>query len=136
MTNFLLNMDTNEVACGIMMNKQGKILVGLRKEGYPGAGYWEFPGGKKKMNESIQDCLAREWVEELNLRIRIYKEFYSYKCEKYYCRFFVGEIVDEENLEVKEHEEVEFLNINDIFKKKLYEGDFEMLKSIKNELNI
>lgn len=54
------------VAAGIIW-KEGKILVAKRPEGKPRAGYWEFPGGKKEGNESIEETLARELKEELGI---------------------------------------------------------------------
>ena len=55
-----------EVACGVMYNKEGKILMGLRPPGNLYPGIWEFPGGSREPNETIEDCLRREWKEELN----------------------------------------------------------------------
>jgi len=34
-----------EVACGIMFNKEGKLLLGERSDNK----YWEFPGGKYEL---------------------------------------------------------------------------------------
>ena len=31
---------------------------------------WDFPGGKLKFNEGIEDCLIREVKEEINLGIK------------------------------------------------------------------
>ncbi len=114
-----------EVACGIMYNKDGKILMGKRtsdNQNHPGK--WEFPGGQKEENESICECLKREWMEELNLHIKIEKEIHkSNNDNNYHCRFFIGKILDEENLQKNEHDEVLFLHKNDIYDLNLFEGD-------------
>ena len=68
-----------EVACGIMYNKAGKILLGLRSEDGPNPGYWEFPGGQLEEGETIEECLKREWIEELDLNIEILNEITSFK---------------------------------------------------------
>ena len=36
-------------------------------------GYWEFPGGKREADESVNDCLIREIKEELGLTITVGK---------------------------------------------------------------
>lgn len=114
-----------EVTCGIMYNKDGKILMGKRKEtneNYPGK--WEFPGGQKEENESIHECLKREWMEELNLHIKIEKEIHQSNSDNnYYCRFFIGKILDEDNLQMNEHDEVLFLHKNDIYDLNIFEED-------------
>lgn len=117
-----------EVACGIMRNKEGKILMGLRH-----CGYWEFPGGKLERGESIQNCLKREWLEELNLKIEIDKEIYDCKYGRYFCRFFTGKIIDEENISVNVHKKIEFLHIDAIRKLKLFESDYHILDILQRQ---
>ena len=63
----LSKKNIKRVSCGIMKNRKGKILLGLRPENRPNPGYWEFPGGKCENKESSEDCLKREWLEELEL---------------------------------------------------------------------
>lgn len=35
-----------EVAVGVLIREDGRMLLSSRPEGKPYAGYWEFPGGK------------------------------------------------------------------------------------------
>ena len=58
-----------EVAIGILIKDQSLVLMGKRPGGKPYAGYWEFPGGKLEVNESITTALERELHEELGIRI-------------------------------------------------------------------
>jgi len=121
-----------EVACGVMYNKEGKILMGKRmgtNENHPGK--WEFPGGQKEENESIRECLKREWIEELNLHIEIEKEIHqSNNDDIYHCRFFIGKILDEENLQKNEQDDVLFLDKTEIYLLNLFEGDTLVLDKL------
>lgn len=57
-----------EVGCAIIQH-QGKLLIAQRRPSPDWGGYWEFPGGKRWENESMEDCLVREAAEELGVRI-------------------------------------------------------------------
>ena len=120
-------MSYKEVACGVMYNSENKILMGLRPEGSPYAGIWEFPGGQLEKNETIEECLHREWMEELNLNIQIKKEIYNAFYGKYLCRFFVGKILNEDKMEIKVHDNIKFCNCEDILNLKIFDGDKEVL---------
>ena len=56
-----------EVACGVMYTDKYEqlIIIGLRPNDKPYGGFWEFPGGKLEEGETIEECLKREWLEEL-----------------------------------------------------------------------
>ena len=56
------------VSAGIL-RRDGKVLIGRRPVGKLLGGLWEFPGGKCLQDESLDDCLVREWQEELNMLI-------------------------------------------------------------------
>ena len=58
-----------DVAVGILMRPNGEVLLGQRPKGKPYAGYWEFPGGKVEVGESILEALKREFLEELGVTI-------------------------------------------------------------------
>jgi len=57
------------VAAGVV-SSDGKILVARRKAGAHLEGLWEFPGGKLQRDESPEECLVREFEEELGVRVR------------------------------------------------------------------
>ena len=58
-----------EVAVGILLRADGALLLSTRPEGKPYAGYWEFPGGKIEVGETVEQALRRELIEELGVTI-------------------------------------------------------------------
>ncbi len=58
-----------DVAVGILMKDNGDVLLAQRPEGKPYAGYWEFPGGKLEVGETVEDALRRELHEEIGITI-------------------------------------------------------------------
>ena len=119
-----------EVACGIMFIDNNNFLIGKRPSLKEDSGYWEFPGGKREKDENIYSCLKREWIEELNLKINIEKEVFSYKYKHYVCRFFVGKIVNINSIIIKEHDEIKFVNKDTIKNYKLISGDEKVIDFI------
>ncbi|MFH0984117.1 MAG: (deoxy)nucleoside triphosphate pyrophosphohydrolase [Candidatus Omnitrophota bacterium] len=61
-------METIEVGCAII-HRNGQLLIAQRRLDDSFGGYWEFPGGKREKDETIEDCLAREASEELGIEI-------------------------------------------------------------------
>ncbi len=57
------------VACGILVDAAGHVLVASRPPGKPMAGLWEFPGGKVEPGEAPEAALVRELAEELGLAV-------------------------------------------------------------------
>ncbi len=55
------------VGVGVFVFKEGKVLLGKRKEAH-GAGDWAPPGGHLEFGESVEDCATRELVEETGLK--------------------------------------------------------------------
>jgi 8-oxo-dGTP diphosphatase len=56
------------VAAAIICRKD-MILLARRKPDSHLGGLWEFPGGKKEVGETLEDCLRREVREELGVDI-------------------------------------------------------------------
>ena len=60
---------TIAVAVGVIRNQQQRYLVAKRPQQNDHGGLWEFPGGKIEKDESVQDALSRELLEEVNLQV-------------------------------------------------------------------
>jgi 8-oxo-dGTP diphosphatase len=54
-----------------VIERAGRLLVTRRDPSKHLGGLWEFPGGKREPDESLEACLARELDEELGVRIRV-----------------------------------------------------------------
>lgn len=60
---------------GILINEQNEILVS--DEYIRGNYYTKFPGGGLETGEGTRDCLAREFMEEMNLRVKVGEHIYT-----------------------------------------------------------
>jgi 8-oxo-dGTP diphosphatase len=58
-----------DVAVGVLVDADGRFLLTSRPAGKVYAGYWEFPGGKLEVGESVEGALRRELHEELGIEI-------------------------------------------------------------------
>lgn len=58
-----------DVAAGLILRPDGKLLLGQRPEGKPWAGWWELPGGKLEPGETVLQALTRELDEELGIQV-------------------------------------------------------------------
>jgi 8-oxo-dGTP diphosphatase len=60
-----------EVAAGLIRDESGRYLLARRAVGTHLAGLWEFPGGKRHVDESLEECLRRELAEELGATFHV-----------------------------------------------------------------
>jgi len=61
------------VACALIQDDVGRLLIARRPEGKALAGFWEFPGGKIEIGESPADALERELNEELLIETEVFE---------------------------------------------------------------
>ena len=58
-----------KVGVGVIVMKDGKVLIGRRREENQ-KGTWCFPGGAIKFFELLEDCVRREVKEETGLKVK------------------------------------------------------------------
>jgi 8-oxo-dGTP diphosphatase len=54
-----------EVVAAIIRDESGRYLITRRRQGTHLEGLWEFPGGKREPDETLEQSLGRELAEEL-----------------------------------------------------------------------
>lgn len=58
------------VAAAVIRGADGRVLIARRSQDQHQGGLWEFPGGKVEPGESVEQALARELQEELDIRVK------------------------------------------------------------------
>lgn len=68
-----------EIGIGLVFNKNGELLIDQRLEKSSMGGMWEFPGGKKTPEESIENTIVRELKEEVGIVVKVAKKLTSFE---------------------------------------------------------
>jgi 8-oxo-dGTP diphosphatase len=84
-----------KVGVGVMILKDGKVLLGKRK-GSHGEGEYAFPGGHLEYMESFEDCARREVNEECGIEIKNIRFQFLANITKYAPKHYahIGLLVD------------------------------------------
>ena len=81
-----------EVSAGLVF-RDGFLLISQRPPKSHLAGLWEFPGGKRELQESWEQCLRRELHEELGCKVQVgqlYRDVvYEYPEKTVHLKFFI-----------------------------------------------
>ncbi len=125
-------MKAIKVTAGIITDSD-KVLITRRAPKEKFAGGWEFPGGKIEVNETPQECLAREFNEELNITVSVGKFCAEVNHDygnmninliAYYCTIVEGQI------EISVHDKYKWIKINDLLKYDLLPADVPIAKKV------
>jgi mutator protein MutT len=80
-----------EVAAGLVF-RNGLLLIAQRRPEDHLGGLWEFPGGKRRPDESFPECLRRELLEELGIEVEVGERLeaitHEYATKKVHLEFF------------------------------------------------
>ncbi len=68
-----------EIAVGVVADSAGRVLIQKRRPEAMLGGLWEFPGGKREPDETLEQTCRRELKEELGIDVRVGEEIVQIK---------------------------------------------------------
>jgi len=125
---------------GMILLKNGKLLLAKRPMNKQFGGFWELPGGKVELNESYPEALRREISEELSIKLdklayydnNIYpiNEHQQIKLICFLCYQYYGKI------KLTEHLDAKWFAKNDLNHIKITPADVKIIESLKLSQNL
>ena len=113
-----------EVVCGVIRSEKG-YLIAQKKNSL----LWEFPGGKVREGETLNEALIREIQEELAIDVKPVFEITRYDFDKY-TLVFIYAVSKEIFIELKEHQNAVWIELEDHCIYEFTKGDVQFLRHI------
>ena len=113
------------VACGIL-HKNNRFLIAQRSkddEHHPLR--WEFPGGKKRKGESIEECIIRELEEELGIQVHVQELYNKKEIDDVTFIHLIVEWVSGD-ITLNEHEDANWVSVESLQDYDLLDVDLEV----------
>ena len=114
-----------------VIKKNNKYLITQRNRDKHFAFHWEFPGGKVDKDETFENALKREILEELSIDIKIKNKIASekHRDEKINVEvhYFLCKKLDQEII-LSEHEDMKWVLKKDLLNFTLAPGDSKIVK--------
>ena len=132
-------MTIKQIAAGIIIHN-GKVLLAQRKKGKDLEFKWELPGGKLEEGETLQECLCRELIEELNLKVIVKNLFlkseYIYDFGGFVLNTFIAECPDPNITKTDAHEQYKWVEPQDLLKYDLAPADIPIVEAYVKSLTL
>lgn len=99
----------HEIAVGVI-HKGDMVLIALRPAKGLLGNLWEFPGGKKQANETLDACCKREIEEETGLKVEVGERFavvkhaythFKITLNAFHCRYLGGDAQPKASQEIR-----------------------------------
>lgn len=133
-----MRMQVMNVAAGLVF-RDNHILITQRPEGKHLAGLWEFPGGKLHPDESWEDCLKRELIEELDIVVDVgplvSEILHEYPEKHVRLRFFQCTLISGEPRPI-ECANLAWVAAEDLSRHKFPEADASLIKQLQEPGNL
>jgi 8-oxo-dGTP diphosphatase len=126
-----------EVPAGIFIQDK-HVLLARRAPGEKLAGFWEYPGGKRKHNESLSQCLERELYEEFGVTITAHQELvrslytYEHGCFEIIAIKATG---DMSNIQLRVHDKIEWVIYTELLTYNLLPADIPISQYIQEHID-
>jgi len=132
-TNCLCIRPHYAVVAGLIIDADGRILACKRPAGDEWSGWWELPGGKIADNESPQDALVRELLEELRISILpshiITEIHHSYEDKDVNLQIWHCGIIEPKEISPTEHDDTRWLSREELLRVKWLPADLPVIES-------
>ena len=122
------------VAVGVIVNANDEVLVAYRPKNKDQGGLWEFPGGKKEKNETIESALEREFLEEIGIQLKSYSPMLKIKHDykEYSVIFDVWMITEYSEIPVgAEGQTIEWRKVQSLNFKDFPEANKEIIRFLR-----
>ena len=132
-----MNGDMLEVAAAILRDGD-RILICRRPASKMLGLLWEFPGGKREPEETLEDCLARECREELGVDTALREPFLQL-CHEYpdfsVCLSFFSAVIRSGTICLHEHSDACWVLPEDLHLYDFCPADQQVIAALRDEAN-
>lgn len=127
-----------QIGVAVIRDDRDLILIDRRLAKGLLGGFWEFPGGKIEVNETVQECIKREILEEIGIEIEVDNHLitidhtYSHfrvNLQVYNCRYLRGEA------RAIECEEIRWVTLSEIDNYTFPEANQQIISALKDMVN-
>jgi len=132
------SLASKQIGVAVIRDDRDLILIDRRLDKVLLGGFWEFPGGKIEGNETVQECIKREVLEEIGIEIAVDSHLitidhtYSHfrvNLQVYNCRYLSGEA------RAIECEEIRWVTIQELDNYTFPAANQEIIRALKDMVN-
>ncbi len=132
------SLASKQIGVAVIRDDRDLILIDRRLAKGLLGGFWEFPGGKIEGNETVQECIKREILEEIGIDIAVDSHLitidhtYSHfrvNLQVYNCRYLSGEA------RAIECEEIRWVTIQELDNYTFPAANQEIIRALKDMVN-
>lgn len=132
------SLPRKQIGVAVIRDDRDLILIDRRLAKGLLGGFWEFPGGKIEGNETVQECIKREILEEIGIDIAVDSHLitidhtYSHfrvNLQVYNCRYLSGQA------RAIECEEIRWVTIQELDNYTFPAANQEIIRALKDMVN-
>lgn len=132
------SLASKQIGVAVIRDDRDLILIDRRLAKGLLGGFWEFPGGKIEGNETVQECIKREILEEIGIDIAVDSHLitidhtYSHfrvNLQVYNCRYLSGQA------RAIECEEIRWVTIEELDNYTFPAANQEIIRALKDMVN-